>query len=269
MTPFIMLPKNIFNLELSSDALLVYMQMLDAYKLSYQNNWIDDNGIFLYYSISHIEKSRGCSRPTATNILKELEKNGYIIKKTQKGKPTKIYLVRNEFTEFILDNTKKSKNRKIININEKSKQEKEEIDIEIIETFRRYIGREPDKAFKKTILKRIKDGLNIKTVIAAIEKADKVNAKNAEAFILYLTQFNQNNEIETKPLEDWEIEWAEDFQRRKEKREKQKTEQIEELEWYLEIAEHEGNKELAEEYRTRLNNLKGDITGVEPRKATL
>ena len=225
MTPFIMLPKNIFDLELSSDALLVYMQMLDTYKLSYQNNRIDDNGIFLYYSISNIEKSRGCSRPTATNILKELEKNGYIIKKAQKGKPTKIYLVRNEFTEFVLGETKKSKDRKIIDINEKSESEQKQKEniMEIIETFKQYIGREPDNSFKQSIKKRLKTGLDIKIIKAAIEKAYKTQAKKPEAFILYLTQHNQNltqykqteNTVEQeqtqqqtdKPLEEWEVEW--------------------------------------------------------------
>lgn len=242
MTPFIMLPKNIFDLELSSDALLVYMQMLDTYKLSYQNNRIDDNGIFLYYSISNIEKSRGCSRPTATNILKELEKNGYIIKKAQKGKPTKIYLVRNEFTEFVLGETKKSKDRKIIDINEKSESEQKQKEniMEIIETFKQYIGREPDNSFKKSIQKRLKN-IKIETIKFAIEKAFKAKAKNPEAFVLYLTQFNQNIEQEDiqeqtkqqtdKPLEEWEVEWL------------------------LEVAKYQQDKEKINQYNKLLNEF--------------
>ncbi len=258
MTPFIMLPKNIFELELSSDALLVYMQMLDTYKLSYQNNRIDDNGIFLYYSISNIEKSRGCSRPTATNILKELEKNGYIIKKAQKGKPTKIYLVRNEFTEFVLGETKKSKDRKIIDINEKSESEQKQKEniMEIIETFKQYIGREPDNSFKQSIKKRLKTGLDIKTVKSAIEKAFKAKAKNKEAFILYLTQYNQTENVvepeqttepTDKPLDEWEIEWhLELMEYNKQNGEPYSQEKIDEY------------KKLLDDFRTK--NLEKQIT---------
>lgn len=100
--------KPILCIDVSSNAKLIYIEMLDRYKLSFVNDWFD-NGLYIYYSISNIQKSIGVSRPTAIKILNELEENGYIIKQKQKGKPTKIYLVENDFTKFALKGLKKKK----------------------------------------------------------------------------------------------------------------------------------------------------------------
>lgn len=112
MLPFIKTPKNYVSIRLSGDTAMIYMDMLDTYKLSYQNDWIDDKGIFIYYSIASIENARLCSRPKAIKILKELEEKGYITKEIQKGKPTKIYLVENEYTQLSLEGMKKHKKDK-------------------------------------------------------------------------------------------------------------------------------------------------------------
>ncbi len=113
--PFIPTPIEILeSAKMTSDEKILYLSILNTYKLSFINGdaWKDTNGIFVYYSIPRIQKSIGCSRPKAIKILNLLTKNGYIIKEHQDGKSTKIYLVQNEYTEFVLKSMKEYKNNK-------------------------------------------------------------------------------------------------------------------------------------------------------------
>lgn len=246
---FIKLPKFLIDLDISVEAKYIYCLLLDRYSLSEKNHWLDEDGnIYLYFTLFDVQKAIGISEKSAVNVFKELENNNLIIRKRQgQGNPAKIFLpnpdltfppakILPDFSSKKIKTSKKDKSRPVksnvqdlknlqgnnINTN-KTKKNKTNIDdetqnseiLEIIETFKRYIGREPDKSFRKTIAKRLKTGLNIKTVKAAIEKAYKSKAKNPEAFILYL--FNQNDESKNiqeqtqqqtdKPLEEWELEW--------------------------------------------------------------
>lgn len=246
---FIKLPKFLIDLDISVEAKYIYCLLLDRYSLSEKNHWLDEDGnIYLYFTLFDVQKAIGISEKSAVNVFKELENNNLIIRKRQgQGNPAKIFLpnpdltfppakILPDFSSKNIKTSKKDKSRPVksnvqdlknlqgnnINTN-KTKKNKTNIDdetqnseiLEIIETFKRYIGREPDKSFRKTIAKRLKTGLNIKTVKAAIEKAYKSKAKNQEAFILYL--FNQNDESKNiqeqtqqqtdKPLEEWEVEW--------------------------------------------------------------
>lgn len=254
---FIKLPKFLIDLDISVEAKYIYCLLLDRYSLSEKNHWLDEDGnIYLYFTLFDVQKAIGISEKSAVNVFKELENNNLIIRKRQgQGNPAKIFLpnpdltfppakILPDFSSKKIKTSKKDKSRPVrsnvqdlknlqgnnINTN-KTKKNKTNIDdetqnseiLEIIETFKRYIGREPDKSFKKTIAKRLKTGLDIKTVKAAIEKANKTQAKKPEAFILYLTQHNQNliqyNQTENtaeqeqtqqqtdKPLEEWEVEW--------------------------------------------------------------
>ena len=226
MSPFMKAPKDYVSIRLSGDAAMIYMHMLDIYKLSYQNNWIDDNGIFLYYSIASIEKARLCSKPKAIKILNELEENSYITKKVQKGKPTKIYLVQNEYTEFALESMKKhkknKKHKKVApkKVNKKDKQEElinnevgvvEEViaaepevqtitdytqNQSVFDVFKAIIGREPDKSFKKYITKRSMEmnitGENMRGIIEIARKA-----RNPEAYIIAVIKSAQSSQQQT------------------------------------------------------------------------
>ena len=254
--PFINVPKAIFNLKISIEAKYIYELMLDRHKLSIINDWSDNNNqYYIHYTIKELQKATGIGNKKVCKLLQELEENNLIIKKRQgQGKPSKIFVqdIENlqksskKHTEFDEKNNKKDisksdeKNNKCKkdisksvektfkkeiskeHTNNKIEEKNPEV-TEIIETFERFIGRKPDKSFRKTIAKRLKTGLDIKIIKAAIEKAYKTQAKKPEAFILYLTQHNQNltqyNQTENtaeqeqtqqqtdKPLEEWEIEW--------------------------------------------------------------
>ena len=230
MLPFIKTPKNYVSIRLSGDAAMIYMHMLDIYKLSYQNDWIDDNGIFLYYSIANIEKARLCSRPKAIKILKELEEKGYITKETQKGKPTKIYLVENDYTRLELEGVeknKKTKKHKKITPKKVAKNDKQEevinnkmgvveeiVDAEpevkiinhytenqsIFDVFKAIIGREPDNSFKKCMAKRAAQmNLTAENMRGIIELARK--ARKPEAYILAITKPNQEPQTTYQPAQ--------------------------------------------------------------------
>ena len=228
--PFISYDKNLLNTGLSDSAHVNYEVMLDRYKLSIQNNWQDDNGIFIYYSIGDMQKSRGYSKPKAIKILKELEEKGLIVKVHQKGKPTKIYLVENEYTQFALEmmeNSKKNKKHKKVapkKIDKNNKQEEvTEINtfgVEVVEevtevatkpelpvidytekqsvfdVFKAIIGREPDSSFKKYITKRSMEmnitGENMRGIIEIAKKARK-----PEAYIISVIKSAQPSQQQT------------------------------------------------------------------------
>lgn len=240
MTSYNKLPKTLERIDpkiISINAKYIYTLMLDRYNLSQKNQWIDaDGNIYLYFTLFDVQKAIGVSEKTAIKVLKELENNGLIIRKRQgQGNPARTYLSDPELEHTEINNTvnntekhkkcqkdtseTKPKVEKCQDNTSDQKQEKEEKNPEvrdIIETFKRFFGREPDKSFKKSIQKRLKN-IKIETIKFAIEKAFKAKAKNPEAFVLYLTQFNKNIEQEDiqeqtkqqteKPLEEWEVEW--------------------------------------------------------------
>ena len=58
-----------------------------------RKHFSDKNGIFIYYTISEIERDLRCGHNSAINVLKNLESVGLITKKYQKkGLPLKIYV---------------------------------------------------------------------------------------------------------------------------------------------------------------------------------
>lgn len=83
--------------KLSSDAKILYGLMLDRMALSMKNGWFDEyNRVFIYYAIDDIAEDLGCSKPTCTKIMAELDSKkgvGLIEKKRQgQGKPDIIYV---------------------------------------------------------------------------------------------------------------------------------------------------------------------------------
>lgn len=82
---------------LSSDAKLLYGLMLDRMALSMKNGWLDgENRAYIIYSVENIVEDLGCSKPTCTKIIKELDSDsgiGLIEKKRRgQGKPDIIYV---------------------------------------------------------------------------------------------------------------------------------------------------------------------------------
>lgn len=114
---FLMLPRvilvNEYFKSLSSGAILLYVLLLDFYKLSLKNNWKDDNGkVFVKISVRKIGNILNCSYPTALKNFKELDDESGIglihIKRQSKGMPNLIYL--NDFNKLIDKNMDISNN---------------------------------------------------------------------------------------------------------------------------------------------------------------
>ncbi len=89
--------KELLRLKVSPHAIMLYVVLIDLYKKSIENNLKDENGFFVILTITEIQNLLNCSRPTAINILRELEEKHYIIKNFDNGRPTKIYFVENEY----------------------------------------------------------------------------------------------------------------------------------------------------------------------------
>ena len=284
--PFIPTPIEILeSAKMTSDEKILYLSILNTYKLSFINGdaWKDTNGIFVYYSIPRIQKSIGCSRPKAIKILNLLTKNGYIVKEHQDGKSTKIYLVQNEYTEFVLKsmkNHKKDKQHKKVAPRKIAKQEEiinevgvdEEVAIakesevqtitdytenqSICDTFKAIIGREPDNSFKKCIAKRAAQmGLTAENMRSIITLALK--ARNPEAYILAITKPNSEQQVtykpaqaiepaQNEPLNEYEIEWLIDIEKSKEESNKERIQELEQMLAVIEQkkAEQEAQKPL-------------------------
>ena len=83
--------------KLSSDAKLLYGLMLDRMSLSMKNGWFDEeNRAYIYYTVENIMEDFGCSKPTCSKIMAELDDKkgiGLIERKRQGlGKPDIIYV---------------------------------------------------------------------------------------------------------------------------------------------------------------------------------
>lgn len=95
---------------ISSDAKLLYGLMLDRMSLSMKNGWLDDeNRAYIIYTVDSIMEDLGCSKPTCTKIMRELDSDngiGLIEKKRRGlGKPDIIYV--KNFASVSGDNTEK------------------------------------------------------------------------------------------------------------------------------------------------------------------
>lgn len=100
--PFMKMPKALFSREefreLSSDAKLLYMFMLDRMQLSEQNEMFNDEGrTFIYMTISEIMKTMNWTKYRTLKVMDELDdKNGIgLIRRKKIGwnRPNKIYVL--------------------------------------------------------------------------------------------------------------------------------------------------------------------------------
>ena len=81
-------------MDLSNNAKLLYTLLLDRMSLSVANSWFDDHGkIYIYFTLDEIQSSLNCSRPTAVQLINELDGAGLISRRRQGlGKPDRIYV---------------------------------------------------------------------------------------------------------------------------------------------------------------------------------
>ena len=95
---FYRIPRPLFYLkglaELSNNAKLLYALLLDRMNLSVSNAWFDESRqIYVYFTVEEICRYLNCSRPTAMQLLAELEEPGLITRVRQgQGKPDRIYV---------------------------------------------------------------------------------------------------------------------------------------------------------------------------------
>lgn len=84
--------------DLSAEGALLYGLLLDRMCLSSQNKdrFTDKQGnVFIYFTIRNICDELMCSKPKATKLLKELERNNLIFRKKQGlGKPDMLYALK-------------------------------------------------------------------------------------------------------------------------------------------------------------------------------
>ena len=77
--PYFQVPKSLFRLrknnEISLIAIFIYMLMLDRYKLTESNSWVDKEGeVYIFYSYEELMEDLGLKKKnTISNALKELE----------------------------------------------------------------------------------------------------------------------------------------------------------------------------------------------------
>lgn len=94
---FYRIPKLLFTdpfKNVSTDAKLLYGLFLDRMSLSQKNNWADEHGnVYIIFTVDEMMSVLNMSKPTISNLQKELDEIGLIERKRQgQGKPSLIYI---------------------------------------------------------------------------------------------------------------------------------------------------------------------------------
>lgn len=92
---FYMLPRWLFTLDITNDARVLYALVLDRYKLSEKNEWIDEHGyVYCYYSREQMCKDLNrSSMQTIKKIVEELKAYGLLAEFRQGlSKPNRLYV---------------------------------------------------------------------------------------------------------------------------------------------------------------------------------
>lgn len=99
---FFMMPKWLMTRQISSDAKLLYVYILDRYRLSLKNGWVDENGeAYCYFKRSEMSECLGISEGTAKTKIQELMEEGLLEEVRQgMGKPNRLYLYTPTDEEF-------------------------------------------------------------------------------------------------------------------------------------------------------------------------
>lgn len=109
---FYMMPKWLMTRQISSDAKLLYVYILDRYRLSLKNGWVDENGeAYCYFKRTEMSECLGISENTTKAKVDELMKEGLLEEVRQGlGKPNRLYLCTPTDDEFSRGNTEDSEN---------------------------------------------------------------------------------------------------------------------------------------------------------------
>lgn len=100
---FYMMPKWLMTRQISSDSKLLYVYILDRYRLSLKNDWVDENGeAYCYFKRSEMSECLGISGGTAKTKIQELIEEGLLEEVRQgMGKPNRLYLYTPTDEEFL------------------------------------------------------------------------------------------------------------------------------------------------------------------------
>lgn len=95
-TPFLKLPKPLFcspyRKYLSIEAILLYAILADRQELSIKNSLCKDGKPYVYMTIEQTMDIIGCSKPTAVNLFKQLEKAQLIRRQRRKNSASMIFV---------------------------------------------------------------------------------------------------------------------------------------------------------------------------------
>ncbi len=91
---FLQYPIWLEYIDVTPLAKLLYIYILDRYKLSTKNNWIDkDNNIYCYYTLETLSNKLRISTRTCSKYMKELEEVGLLYSvRSGFNKPNRIYV---------------------------------------------------------------------------------------------------------------------------------------------------------------------------------
>ena len=95
-TPFLKLPKPLlcspYRKYLSIEAILLYAILADRQELSIKNSLCKDGKPYVYMTIEQTMDIIGCSKPTAVNLFKQLEKAQLIRRQKRKNSASMIFV---------------------------------------------------------------------------------------------------------------------------------------------------------------------------------
>lgn len=95
-TPFLKLPKPLlcspYREYLSAEAILLYTILADRQELSIKNGLFKDGKPYVYMTIEQTMDIIGCSKPTAVNLFKQLEKVQLIRRQKRKNSASIIFV---------------------------------------------------------------------------------------------------------------------------------------------------------------------------------
>lgn len=96
---FYRIPKALFTepnfRELSTDAKVLYVILLDRMSLSLKNQWLDaQNKVYIIFTVEEIMDALNCANQKATRLMVELEKQAGLIERKRQGlgRPNLIYV---------------------------------------------------------------------------------------------------------------------------------------------------------------------------------
>ena len=95
ITPYMIFPKFLLDMDLSETTKLLYMLLLDRSRLSMRNDgWQDESGhVYIIYPIASLAEDLHKSEMTIKNGLKALEEADLIVRKHQgQGNPNRIFV---------------------------------------------------------------------------------------------------------------------------------------------------------------------------------